>query len=524
VDDLCHYLRSLPRGDNAVLCDFARLFFAKIPRSLAEERSPEELAAMTVGAWEFLLRSRPDEVNVELADPREEGWPAAVTAIRAEVGDRPFIVDTIREYLNAEKIPILHYIYPVLRVDRDGEGRIVSVSGAGGDQRSLEALVHCEIPHVARAERGDEIRGEVARRLTDVVKATRDFDAMLAAVDAATAAVEGYAARGGEHVAEYREYVEFLRWIREGNFVFLGFRGYDVRDEVLSVDPGSGLGILADSESSAYAAPRPLAELSDELRARVVGGPLLVVSKANRESTVHRRARMDYVGVKKLDEAGRIVGEWRFLGLFTSQAYSQIPSEVPVLRLKLRRILEASGTRPGSHDYKEIISIVASMPKEELFQASAEQLHGEVNAVIGQLFSNEVRVSLRPDPLRTEVAAMVILPRGRYSAEIRGQIGALLSERLGGTVRSHHVAFSSGDQARLHFYLSLVPGVAAEAISERQLERELNVLLRTWADRLEESLAAWWSPARRGGLATAYAARFGEEYRAPTSRRRRCTT
>ena len=516
VDGLCAHLGNLQRADRGVLCDFARLFFAKVPRSIAEERSPEELAAMTVGAWEFLLRSRPDQVNVELVDPGEEGWPAPVTAIRAEVGDRPFIVDTIREYLNAENIPILHYIYPVLRVERDGAGAIVAVgAGAGGGPGSLEALVHCEVPHVARPERRAEIRDEVARRLTDVVKATRDFNAMLAAVDAATAAVEGYAARGGEHTDEYREYVDFLRWIREGNFVFLGFRGYDVHDERLSVDAGSGLGILADSESSAYAAPRPLAELSDELRARVVGGPLLVVSKANRESTVHRRARMDYIGVKKLDDAGKIVGEWRFLGLFTSQAYSQSPSEVPVLRLKLRRILEASGTRPGSHDYKEIISIVASMPKEELFQASAEQLHDEVNAVLGQLFSNEVRVVLRPDPLRTEVAAMVILPRGRYSADMRAQIGTLLSERLGGTVRSHHVAFSSGDQARLHIYLSLHADAApVEAPTERQLERDLNVLLRTWADRLEESLAGVVEPGEARRLATAYAARFGEEYRA----------
>ncbi len=515
VDGLCAHLGNLQRADRGVLCDFARLFFAKVPRSIAEDRSPQELAAMTVGAWEFLLRSRPDLVNVELADPGEEGWPAPVSAIRAEVGDRPFIVDTIREYLNAENIPILHYIYPVLRVERDGEGGIVKVgAGAGGGAGALEALVHCEVPHVARPERRDEIRDEVARRLTDVVKATRDFDAMLAAVDAATAAVEGYAARGGEQADEYREYVDFLRWIREGNFVFLGFRGYDVRDEVLSVDAGSGLGILADAESSAYAAPRPLAELSDELRARVVGGPLLVVSKANRESTVHRRARMDYVGVKKLDEAGNIVGEWRFLGLFTSQAYSQIPSDVPVLRLKLRRILEASGTRPGSHDYKEIISIVASMPKEELFQASAEQLHDEVNAVLGQLFSNEVRVSLRPDPLRTEIAAMVILPRGRYSAEIRAQVGALLSERLGGMVRSHHVAFSSGDQARLHFYLSLDPDGAAAAASERLLERELNVLVRTWADRLEEMLASVVEPGEARRLTTRYGALVGEEYRA----------
>jgi glutamate dehydrogenase len=516
VDELCAHLRTLPGGDDALLCDFARLFFAKIPRTLAEERTPQELAAMTVGAWEFLLRSRPEQVNVELADPREEGWPAPVTAIRAEVGDRPFIVDTIREYLNAENIPILHYIYPVLRVDRDAAGEIVGVGGgAGGDGRSLEALVHCEIPHVVRPERRAEIRDEVARRLSDVVEATRDFHAMLGALDEATQAMAGYAARGGAQAQQYGEYVEFLRWLRGGNFVFLGFRSYDLRGEMLSVQAGSGLGILADTESSAYAEPKPLSGLPEELRARVVGGPLLVVSKANRESTVHRRARMDYIGVKKLDEAGNVAGEWRFLGLFTSQAYAQSPAEIPVLRQKLASILEASGTRPGSHDYKEIISIVASMPKEELFQASTEQLRDEVSAVLGQLFSDEVSVALRPDTLRNELAAMVILPRGRYSAEIRRQIAQLLSERVGGTVRTHYVAFSSGDQARLHFYLSLQDGKTADVgVLGRQLERELNGLLRSWVDRLEDALAGVVEPSEARRLAVQYGNRFNEEYRA----------
>jgi glutamate dehydrogenase len=522
VEELCNHLRALPRPDSALLCDFARTFFAKVPRSLAEERSPQEMAAMTLGAWEFLLRSRPDEVNVELADPREEGWPAPITAIRAEVGDRPFIVDTIREYLNAESIPILHYIYPVLRVGRDEAGRIVSVDGGGsGDGRSLEALVHCEVPHVARPEQREEIRAEVERRLTDVVEATSDFHAMLDALDTATAAVSAYAERAGERAHEFAEYVAFLRWLRDGNFVFLGFRSYTVGGDVLQVDPGSGLGILADTESSAYADPTPLDSLPETLRARVVGGPPLVVSKANRESTVHRRARMDYVGVRKLDEAGIVAGEWRFLGLFTSQAYAQSPAEIPILRHKLRRILESSGTRPGSHDYKEIISIVASMPKEELFQATAEQLQAEVSTILGQLFSDEVSVSLRPDPQRGEMAAMVILPRGRYSAEVRKWVGGLLAARLEGTVRSHFVAFSSGDQARLHFYVSsqgargVAQGDDARAL-ERRLERELNTLLRSWADRLEELLAESMEPAEARRLVQTYGPTFGEEYRAAT--------
>src|ERR1700741_1151333 len=136
VDELCDHLATLGRDDLPLLCAFARVFFAKVPRALLEERSVGELGGMTVGAWEFLRRARPEQVNVELADPREEGWKAPVTVVRTEVGDPPFIVDTVREYLTGENIPILHYVYPVLRVARDGEGRITGV----GDSATGEGL------------------------------------------------------------------------------------------------------------------------------------------------------------------------------------------------------------------------------------------------------------------------------------------------------------------------------------------------------------------------------------------------
>src|SRR5690606_28138172 len=152
------------------------------------------------------------------------------------------------------------------------------------------------------------------------------------------------------------------------------------------------------------------------------GGPMLVISKTNAESTVHRRARMDYIGVKKLDDSGRVAGERRFLGLFTSKAYAEPADEIPLLRDKLESILRQSGVPPGSHDYKEIITIFNSLPKEELFQASTDELLVEVQTVLNFLFADQVQVALRPDPLGRGVNVMVILPRGRFSGEVRRQI------------------------------------------------------------------------------------------------------
>ncbi|HWK89056.1 MAG TPA: hypothetical protein VNP72_03650, partial [Longimicrobium sp.] len=514
VDELCDHLSSLNRPDGALLCDFARVFFAKVPASLLEERGVEQLGALTLGAWEFLRASRPDRVNVQVVEPDEEGWSAPVTVLRAQVGDRPFVVDSIRECLAAEEVPVQHYVYPVLRVRRDASGEVVAVGDEAGD--SLETLSHVEIARVADPARREEVRAGVQRALEDVVAATRDFPRMQEALQESARLAEEYRARFPRRSGEFGEMAEFLRWLGQGNFVFLGYREYAVEgaDETATVHvrAGSGLGILGDTATSSYSQPVPVSTLSPDLRARVLGGPTLIVSKTTSESTVHRRDRMDYVGVKLLDDRGQVTGERRFLGLFTSQAYAAPASDIPILRHKLDRILENSGGRPGSHDYKEIVSIVNGMPKEELFEASVEQLEDEVRAALASLFSEEVRVSVHAERLRSEAAVMVILPRGKFSTANRDAIGELVAQRVGGEVVDYDVSMDAGDRARVHYYLSHPEGAALP--EPRELEVAVSALVRSWQDRLEERLRDGIDGDEAHRLALAYAEAFSPEYRA----------
>ena len=162
------------------------------------------------------------------------------------------------------------------------------------------------------------------------------------------------------------------------NFVFLGYREYDLVEatggRALVVAPGSGLGILSKEDWSSHHRPTPLAAIPEALRARVEDGELLIYSKTNAMSTVHRRARMDYIGVRRLGPDGTVIGEARMVGLFTSKAYMEPASATPVLAGKLRRILEAEDLFEGSHDYKAATQIFESFPKDELFAAPVNVL------------------------------------------------------------------------------------------------------------------------------------------------------
>jgi glutamate dehydrogenase len=513
VEELCQYLEST-QDDTELLCRFARLFFGKVPPQLLEERSLEQRAALSLGAFRFLQASDPDPVSVQAVKPSEEGWSAPVTVIRTLVSDRPFIVDTVREYLAEQKIPIQHYMYPVLRVERDPDGRLTDVSHE--DEGERYSLVHCEVQRISGEERRQEVADEIRHRLEQVVAVTDDFEPMLDRLRAARERVDAYRRSMQDRAAEYDEVMEFLHWLEQGNFVFLGYREYDIVGEqdpgALVVRAGSGLGILRRETSSAYSTPVPLAELRPELVRRLTEGPILIINKTNAESPVHRRARMDYVGVKKLDDAGRVVGERRFLGLFTSKAYAEDAEEIPILRRKLHRILDRSHAPFGSHDYKEIITIFNSMPKEELFQTSADELEQDVRAILAHLFAAGVRVLLRPDPLGRGASVNVILPQGKYSGDVRQRIEAAITHRLQGTILNYHLAVSSAEQARLHFYVS-APDDAVRAAEPRELEREITQIIRSWEDRLMDALLAEHGEEEGQRLWKLYAGAFSEEYR-----------
>ena len=505
--------------DAAVLAD---LFLRKAPPKLLQARSPHELAGAILGAYRFLRGTRGDRVDAMVVNPgpENEGWSAPVTVLRSNVSERPFIVDTIREYLHAEGLVIQGMVYPQLGVVRDDEGAFVRVTPPG-EAGQRESLVHAEVNRVDDPERLAKLEAGLASRLQDVVRATDDFGAMIDAVNRVVAELAERGRNLPERTDEIGEIQDFLRWLRDGALVFLGYRAYDLVEtddgrRAIVVEPGSGLGILRNEGESRFATPVPLEELPDEVRELAEHGPLLIINKTNAESTVHRRARMDYIGVKKLGPGGEVVGEHRFVGLFTSRAYAEDAAQIPILRRKLARILEEAGVAEGSHDYKEIITIFNSLPKEELFLASMEEIQEDIQAVLTSYHSADVRVSLREDPLKRGIAVMVILPKDRFSGEVRRAIEAALVEELHGEVLNYHLALGEGDQARLHFYIG-AKSDRLKALEEEHFERIVAQIIRTWEDRLRDGLEQVLDASDRAAeLADRYGAAFTGEYKAAT--------
>ena len=523
VGTVCRQLETLIDGPEADrLLAFARIFLSRAPDELFRKRTLADLAQMTLGTFRFLEQSRPYRVDVSVTNPDmdSEGWEAPVTVIRTNVSERPFIIDSIRAYLGLQDLSTERMVYPMLDVERDSEGRVTAVRPPS-DGGSKESIVHCEVGFVDDPERRALVERELTERLQDVVRATDDFKPMIEAVGVVIEAVGENADRIPDRREEFEEIQHFLRWLQEGGFVFLGYRAYNLvegeaeNEQSVLVEPGSGLGLLRNEGDSRFAEPVPVSQLDVGMRQLALTGPVLIINKTNAESTVHRRARMDYVGVKKLSAEGKVLGEHRFIGLFTSKAYAEAAENIPILRQKLAMTLAAAGVRQGSHDYKEIITIFNSLPKEELFLSSAEEVGQDVRTVLTAFSATDVRVSLREDPLHRGLSIMVIIPRDRFSGTVRKTIERMLVESYEGEVLNYHLALGEGSQARLHFYLS-ADADRVRSVSVPELEQTVAELIRTWADLVQDGLEEIWPADEARQLALHYGDALSREYQAAT--------
>ena len=315
------------------------------------------------------------------------------------------------------------------------------------------------------------------------------------------------------------EYAAFMDWLADDNFVFLGYREYDIVEqngtEQLLVDQDSGLGVLSKMQESAYTEPVPLSEIPQGLRERVLGGKVLTVTKTNAEASVHRPARMDYIGLKKIGENWQVEGERRFVGLFTSKALSTPVEDIPILRRKLRLVLDKDRATPGSHDFKRIITVFNSVPREELFWSDAAQLYKDIRTVMDTAKERGVRLSVRPDPLARGLAVMVIMPRERFNAEVRREIQAFLASKLAATHVDYHLAMGE-DEAQVRFHFFFTTDKTQGDLELTELEGEVADLTRTWNDHLLERLITQKGETAGRHLAERYADAFDERYKADT--------
>jgi len=469
--------------------EFARQYYQRLAPEDLLELEPEDLYGAVLAHWRLAHRRRAGEAKVRVYSPRfeEHGWRSKHSIVEIVTDDMPFLVDSVAMELNRHGLVIHLPIHPVIAVRRDAAGGLVEVLPLDSEEGLRESFLHFEVDRQSEPEVLDKLRASVERVLGDVRASVEDWEEMREQVRKILEEFDERPPPVDE--AELAEARALLEWIDNHHFTFLGYRAYDLITEdgadVLRPIQGTGLGILRQGQGKP--ASGSFAKLPPEARRLARERHVLILTKANSHSTVHRPSYLDYIGVKRFGEDGEVVGERRFLGLYTSAAYNRNPRDIPVLRRKVAKVLERAGLPRYSHDWKSLLNILETFPRDELFQISDDQLFETAMGILRLEERRRVRLFMWHDNYGRFVSALVYVPRDRYTTTVRRRIEVVLNEAFPGASVDFQVWLSESVLARLHFIIRMPPG-QMPSYDARELEAKLATATRSWGDELHDML------------------------------------
>ncbi|MGL5864585.1 MAG: NAD-glutamate dehydrogenase, partial [Dermatophilaceae bacterium] len=503
---------------------FVPRYFRHVPLEELTSRGPDVSAGAARSHLE-LARERPaGTTKVRVFNPSSEsaGWSSARTAIQIVTDDMPFLVDSVTGALVQRGIDIHLIVHPQLVVSRDAHGHLERVEpldvtagfrGASVGQRA-ESWMLLSVDREGEPQRRAEIEACVREVLDDVRSAVEDWPTMrsrclVLADELVGAPPPGIAADQIELAGR------FLRWMADDHFTFLGYRDYVLErtpdGESLAGVTGSGLGVLRGDPQVAEERPR----LTPQASAKAHEAWPLVLTKATSISTVHRVAHLDYVGVKQYDESGAVIGERRFLGLYASTAYTESVMRVPVVAEKVHAVVVRSGVAPDSHTGKDLLEVLESYPRDELFQADVEQLFETAIAVTQLHERRRTKLFIREDDYGRFASCLVYLPRDRYNTAVRTRMADILERTFGGEDVEFAARVSESALARLQFIVRVPRGGRIRTLDrdeQEHLEQRLVEVSRTWSDRLGDALRAAWGEAEGDRLIDRFGRAFPTAY------------
>ena len=472
----------------------------------------DALAQLALSSAQFVIDRGPGECKARIVTPTHaQIGGERRTVIDIINDDMPFLVDSVMGEI-LDRGHVVHVVsHPILHIRRNADGHVESIDSSGNER---ESYIHVQVNEIADEEARAQLENELIEILQDVGTVVADWRLMLARlqreVDRFTNTPPPVS------VAELAESIQFLKWLGDNNFTFLGMRELNyvgsTEEGELTPDKSSGLGILRDPEVRVLRRGTALVHMTPEIRKFFLAPAPLIVAKANVRSRIHRRAYMDYIGVKTFGDDGQIAGELRIVGLFTSGAYTSSVRTIPLLRHKVDMVMRRSNYPEASHAGKALLNVLETFPRDELFQIEMGQLFDVAIGVQKLELHPQVRAFARIDEFDRFVSILVFVPRDRYTTEVRARICDFLAETYHGRVSAYYPFFPEGPLVRIHVIIGRYEGETP--VREREfLEAQIEEIVRTWRDGLASEINSGIDSDRRGKVLAKYQNAFPAGFR-----------
>ncbi|WP_367111911.1 NAD-glutamate dehydrogenase [uncultured Psychrobacter sp.] len=474
--------------DKSLLDHFINSYYRSLHHEAADALSDADLAGMALHHFTLFKAYEGTKPQIAILNPaaEEQHFHSSHTVIQVVAYDRPFLVDTILMTLEAEGIDVHRTYNTIVSVERDDDGNVLHVKYANESNTDQMSLIHCEI-----AYQDDDTLASLQQLLLDTVDTldtvVGDWQEMQTRLTEINAELTDKSLP--ETFYSKQEIQAFLDWVSDNNFIFLGFREYRLETKGDDLDlfaiGNSGLGLLRGSSEDTLS--KSFNELPSNLKQLLTEPRVLMLSKSSRVSPIHRPVYMDFVGIHKFDKKGQLVGEYRFIGLFTSQAYQLSVQDIPLLREKSNQIMKMVDLPRDGHAYQKTIHIIDSLPRDDLFQANVEELYPIVAGIAQLQDKKKLRLFSRVDHYQRFVSCLVYIPREKFNTELRIKVQNVLKEAYGGTSSGFITEFNESEHARVHVHVRTVPGQVND-VDTSDLEAELSALMESWSDHYQKML------------------------------------
>ena len=486
-------LKKEPESQAVFCAQFARQFLNTVALDDLRDWSIDGLYGAVVNFWSLIQTRSPLQTKIRIYNPdyERDGWQITHTVIEVICDDMPFLVDSLRMVLNRMGLA-LHLIVHMggIRVTRDANHDISGVLPRQGEVYPgviVEAPVFLEIDRQTDKAVLEELHRQFEHALQDNRAVTQDWLVMRQHVRDMIVELNDLPKTFDHN--EIDESKAFLEWIEDNHFTFLGVRDYELieKDEerILQAVPGTGFGVLRDSLSKSNAFN--LSTMTPEARELTLSSHVLLVSKTNTPASVHRDAYADYIGVKRFDKEGNVIGERRILGLYTSAAYNTNPKHIPFLRHKVAQVMQNSLLSPGSHASKVLLNILETLPRDDLIQASEEELLEISMGIYYMQERRRIRLFARMDVYHRFISCLVYVPKDQFNTALRKEMEDVIRDYFNARQITFSTLFTESVLARIHFLIRIDPEAATNN-DFKTLEKKLIEVGRSWVDDLQTLL------------------------------------
>jgi glutamate dehydrogenase len=498
------------------LINFANIYFSYAAFEELSGRAVEDLYGAMLSQWNQFLELPSGQEKVHIYNPsvEENGWQSPHTVIEILLPDTAFILQSVTMEINRYGFANQLVLHPIYWVQRAKSGKLKALSKNEFSGALKESVLHIEIDRQSDVGVIEQLKNSLLEVLADVLAATSDWALCVSEMRSEVNRLKA------QKNPKQQETIDFLEWLENNHFVFLGYREYSISEKSgeygFSVVPRTGLGILR--EDMAKIPEGNFLAISSDAYTVLNTDNVLMITNATSKATVHRSVFMDYIGIKQYNKDGVVVGEKRFLGLYSSSAYSCELNTIPLVREKIQALMQRSEFLNSTHTARSLLFVLSSLPRDELFQAQLSDLFEYSLGTLQLQERQRVRVFVRHDIYGHFVSLLIFVHRERYHTESRKKIQRILVGIFKGEDTEFSVQLSESILARIHFVIHSKEGCSID-YDVAEIEQHIIEALSNWDDELSSELHVAFGEAEANSYLQSYSDAFSAAYREAVSPR-----